>query len=103
MTRGHYILEEDGKTPKDVDLMTWGRWMENDAVRRVGDTTVADARVSTVFLGLDHQFDHGDPLLWETMIFGGDHDGYCDRYSSHDAAVFGHQKAVEIAEGKRER
>ena len=28
----------------------------------------------TVFLGLDHDFlDRGDPILWETMVFGGPH------------------------------
>lgn len=57
-------------------------------------------RVSTVFLGLDHSFGlAGDrlPLLWETMIFGGKHDGYVDRYSSRGAALKGHAKALELA------
>lgn len=69
--------------------------------RRVGDDTVAgDVRVSTVFLGLDHQFDDdGPPLLFETMIFGGKHDGYQERYSTWEEAEAGHKIALAIAGG----
>lgn len=34
------------------------------------------------------------------MIFGGEHSGYQDRYSSIDDAKVGHEMAVLIAEGK---
>ena len=46
--------------------------------------------VSTVFLGLDHAFDGGTPLLFETMIFGGEHDEYQERYATWDEAEAGH-------------
>jgi hypothetical protein len=48
-------------------------------------------RVSTVFLGLDHAFRGGPPVLWETMVFGGVLDGEMDRYTSKAAAFAGHQ------------
>jgi hypothetical protein len=55
--------------------------------------------VSTVFLALDHSFGKdGPPLLWETMVFRRNFSGlYCERYSSYEEAVAGHQKAVEWA------
>ena len=67
----HYVL--DGHTPVSAGIYTWARWFEK-AERHVANTQVNDIRVSTVFLGMDHSFGHGDPLLFETMIFGGEHD-----------------------------
>ena len=44
--------------------------------------------VSTVFLGLDHNFTEvGDPVLWETMVFGEDGGEICLRYSSEEEAI----------------
>ena len=91
----HYILE--GKEAKSVDLMVWASWFET-ADRHVAKTDIADdVKVSTVFLGLDHSFGGDHPLLFETMIFGGEHDEYCDRYVTWKQAEAGHEKAVEMA------
>jgi len=39
----------------------------------VAESFIGDVRVSTTFLGLDHNFfGDGPPLLFETMIFGAD-------------------------------
>ncbi len=92
----HYIL--DGHEPIDVDLMTWAQWFEH-ADRQVAHTEFPGGRVSTVFLGLDHSFGSGPPLLFETMIFGGPEDGYCDRYTTWAEAEVGHAKAVSQALG----
>lgn len=96
----HYILDEKGE-PKVVDLMTWARWFERGIGRLVGQSPLGEkGSVSTVFLGLDHRFGNdGPPILWETMIFGGPHDGYQERYSSKADAVAGHAKAVMLASG----
>ncbi len=70
MTNDHYILDESGE-PKKVDLMTWTAWYET-AERHIGDDHLPGGiHVSTVFLGLDHDWEGGQPVLWETMIFGG--------------------------------
>ena len=88
-----YIL--DGKTPVPVgDITEWGRWFET-ADRKVGDDTVGDARVSTVVLGLDHNFGVGRPLLFETMIFGGERDQEQERYSTWEEAEARHKEIVE--------
>ena len=96
-----YILDVDGKTPIPCDLMTWARSCENK--RPLKRETVAEGvDVSTVFLGIDHSFGSGPPLLWETMIFGGEHDGYQDRYSTYDEAMAGHAKAIALATGNQD-
>jgi len=69
----HYMLI--GQTPVPCDLMTWARSFEDSPRERVVKQTwvMGDlCWVSTVFLGLDHQFrPGGPPMLFETMAFWG--------------------------------
>lgn len=91
----NYIL--DDKTPIECpDIIEWGKWFEK-AERHVAKTEAGDVKVSTVFLGLDHSFGEGPPLLFETMIFGGDHDEEMWRYSTWDEAEQGHESACKVA------
>jgi hypothetical protein len=96
----HYDL--DGKA---CSLRTWSTCMEakrrEDPRARIGSTTLRWERrqylwISTVWLGLDHNWWGGPPLIYETMIFGpGDwSDMDCERYSSRIEAEAGHNIAV---------
>jgi hypothetical protein len=64
----HYVLI--GQTPvPEPDLLTWARNFEIEN-RRAAVSRVFDlCEVSTVFLGLNHQWRKGPPLLFETMAF----------------------------------
>ena len=97
-----YILDVHDQPVACEDVLRWGRWFEGaDNQRIVAKTPFGDGEVSTVFLGLDHSFTGGPPVLWETMIFGGPHDGWQDRYTSRANALAGHtQHAVKIAMGE---
>jgi len=76
--------------------------MQIDDRRVALDKDVAPgAEVSTVFLGLDHAFGDGPPVLFETMVFGGPLDGEQDRYCTWDEAVAGH--AAMLARGEPPR
>jgi hypothetical protein len=98
-----YILDKDGRTPircDDLEAFCIARGKRRDEGEpwRVGLTKLENGtEVSTVFLGLDHAWGDGPPLLFETMIFGGTEDEYCERYSTWEEAEAGHKKAVEIA------
>lgn len=102
MNLSHWILK-NGKLKK-VDLMTWAIWFENKDGKSEGritaQTKVGRATVSTVFLGIDHNFtDSKIPILWETMIFGSKHPAlseYQQRYSSLKDAQKGHEDAVRF-------
>ncbi len=87
-----YILDEN-KNCVPVDLMTWARYFES-ADRIVRKSDFEGGHVSTVFLGLDHQYGDGPPLLFETMIFGGPHDQWCERCSTWKEAEAQHEKAL---------
>ncbi len=89
----NYIL--NGHEPViEPDIMKWATWFETHS-RKVANTEMKDVSVSTVFLGINHGYD-GEILLFETMIFGGEHDGDQWRYSTWDEAVKGHQAACEL-------
>lgn len=92
----HYILNND-RVPVEVDLLTWATWFAETEGRRVALTRLGKIRVSTVFLGRDHRFGPGAPVLFETMIFdtGKWHD-YQDRYCTYEQALAGHRRAVYL-------
>lgn len=103
-----YILNDAGEPVPCDDLLTWARWYEDGARRIVAQTSVEEAKafeceivVSTVFLAIDHNFfGRGDPILWESMIFGPEGfplTGEQRRYSSREAAETGHTILVEMA------
>lgn len=91
-----YILNEQ-REAVPASLAEWASWFEENK-RRVGRTEIGDVTVSTVFLGLDHNWGRGRPLLFETMIFGGPHDEYQERYSTWAEAEAGHAKAVAMVQ-----
>lgn len=98
-----YILNPDHTIYTTTDVREWGAWFEDVSKRRVDQTIKDGVRISTVFLGIDHGFGFGvAPLLFETMIFGGEHDMDQWRYASWEAAVEGHEYAVRIATGEEE-
>jgi len=86
----------DGIRP--VPDETNGLWsIQNKEARRVALTKIAeDVEVSTVFLGLDHNFgDRNKPILFETLVFGGPMDGSMRRYENWIEAEQGHQEMVD--------
>ena len=51
--------------------------------------------VSTVWLGHDHGFGQGPPVIFETMVFGVDGwEGYQDRYCTEAEALAGHVQVL---------
>jgi hypothetical protein len=96
---GTYILDEHGQPVPEPDTLRWAKWFET-ANRVVRQDRVEDIVVSTVFLGLDHNWYEGahEPILWEAMIFGGVEDQYQRRYSSLKDAEEGHIQALMMIE-----
>lgn len=63
-----YLLNDAGEPVAVSDLFVWARGF-GALKRQVAVDTVGGLRISTVFLGLDHNFGGGPPVLWETMVF----------------------------------
>lgn len=65
----------------------------------INKTDVGDARVSTVWLGIDYGFGlSARPVIFETMIFGGRHHGFQWRYCTELEAMEGHGATVAALE-----
>lgn len=90
----YFIL--DGHTPIPVSVKEWAISFERDN-RIVGRDQIGDILVSTVFLGLNHNFDpDGPPLLFETMVFGLPDVGEpCWRYHTWEEAEAAHKIIVD--------
>ena len=97
-----YLLDEN-KVPYPVEnIDEWAKGMEVLDTRIVKQEQQGDYFISTVFLGLDHNLEQGDPILFETMIFHhpkGEatnyEDLYVDRYTTYQESLEGHQKAID--------
>lgn len=81
----------------DGQPITRDEWIRNFDSGRVDLTHLGGTRVSTVYLGLDHAWGGGPPLIFETMIFGGPLEDYTRRYSTLEQAKAGHAQAVRRA------
>lgn len=87
----------------DGDPISFEVWVElfeartENLVRwRVAETDIGDIKVSTVWLGLDHNFMfEGPPLIFESVVFGGALDDEMRRYSTVEEAEKGHWDLVE--------
>lgn len=98
---GHYILNNQNQVVKCKDTAKWAQWLEVNDRMVAKDEIFLDivVYVSTVFLGLDHQYDEGLPLVFETMVFDGEHNTATYRYSTWDEAMAGHQEVIKMVLG----
>lgn len=96
----YYKLDEN-KNVVPSSLEEWAKFIEGKFptnYRHVGDEFINGKRISTVFLGLCHNWNPSSsiPIVFETMIFDGDESlNYQERYSTWQQAEEGHQRAVE--------
>lgn len=97
-----YVLDENGNPKPIDDVLAWGSWLETTDRQVAEDFVDNRIRVSTIFLGLDHSWDEGPPVLWETMLFGDEgapfQQGEQMRYRSREDALKGHKRAIGLAE-----
>lgn len=64
----HWILDDDWNPVKEPDLHAWARWFDHAHRVLAVDVDESDPKktitISTVFLGLDHNYSqHGTPVL----------------------------------------
>lgn len=93
----HFILE-NGEV-KEVDLAKWAYWLECHPKERIikQQYTWHGYFVSTVFLGLNHNYGGGPPLIFETMVLDTRFE-YQWRGSTLDQAKAHHEKVYRIAQ-----
>ena len=77
-----------------LETLAWARLHSDPEYKRVALTELGGYTVSTVWLGLNHNWGQGPPLIFETMVFGGggSADLDMDRYSTEAQALAGHEE-----------
>ena len=95
-----YGIRWYAKDGSEITMEQWSALLGTPYIR-VAETFLDGVRVSTVWLGLDHNFarflhDPGIPIIFETMIFGGELDQQQWRYATEAQALDGHAAAVEL-------
>lgn len=95
------------KKGKSIPVDKWARLFGDFKYKVVKKTKQGDVEVSTVWLGMDHSWswegkpeDNPNPIIFETMIFGGKHSDYQTRCSTEEEAFEMHRVAEELAFGK---
>ena len=92
----------------DIQNPAEAAFIKNTADSKIGSTKfrVSDdddepeILVSTVLLPMDHGF-NGVPMLFETMVFGGEHNEAQFRYSTYKDALHGHDQIVKCLKKKQ--
>ena len=93
-------FDRDGKP---ITREAWGVLASQQTYKSLAVDRIGSHVVSTVWLGLNHRFGDGPPLIFETMVFpdsAWDGDGDLieldtRRYSTEEAALLGHADVVE--------
>lgn len=96
-----------------MTMEEWSIKMEDNDYKVIKQEEVGEYWISTVWLGLDHSFDGGDPLIFETMVFQKKKKWQAPskllpqgfwyrpdidqrRYSTLTEAIIGHEKMVKL-------
>ena len=93
------MLEKYNKKGEVITLEEWAKLLEDKEYKIIQQDTLANGKwVSTVWLGLDHNFSGGEPLIFETMVFpkkGNNGELDMERYSTEEEAIKGHKVMME--------
>lgn len=105
-SRPVYYILRDYKIVQ-VSFLEWALWFEDATSRVVDSTYVGKVHISSVFLGIDHNFSFDDlvnhrPILFESMVFGGKLDQFQWRYSTLGETKRGHYELVNAVRENRE-
>lgn len=91
-----FFILQDKLAVAEPSYQEWSVWMATHD-RTVAVTAVLGVTVSTVFLGIDHNFCATTaPSLFETMVFTDEEAGRTHSYATWEEAAAGHQRLVAL-------
>ena len=93
-----YYLNDDNST-RECDVMEWCHQLEEMnkySKHHLGFDEVKGYLVSTIWIGSNMNYSGvGPPLIFETLIFNDKDSMYCEKYSTWDEAIDGHERAIQ--------
>ena len=98
--RWEEVMQYYDREGKPIKLGDHLIFFQDPIYKQVASTYLPNGRhVSTVWLGLDHGFGNGPPLIFETMVFP--EAEICERYSTEVEAREGHARLVQQQNGEK--
>jgi hypothetical protein len=78
----------------EISMVRWSMLWRKNTYLIIKQEHVGDYWISTVWLGINHNFMRdGPPLIFETMVFKGkESDLASERYSTEEEALAGHER-----------
>lgn len=92
-----FVIDADHVVHPVDTVEEWARAYDDDC-RIVNQTGNDNIWVSTVFLGINHNWGFSEdtrPILFETLVKGGHFNDFQYRYHTYEEAVAGHNKICE--------
>jgi len=85
---------------REGDPISYEEWLEKfetPGYQHIAKTELdGGVMVSTIWLGMNHQYNEGGPpIIFETIIFEGEHDQEMWRYSTFEEALADHHRIVQ--------
>lgn len=92
----HYILKNRVPVPV-TNISDWLEWISSNITQgTVAKSNFNSIKIATVFLGIDIDSSLDSPMLFETLILGGQNCGYSRKYATWKEAEDGHRRAVNL-------
>lgn len=87
-----------------TDLMEWATLLNDPEYKRVAwDELPAGGHLSTVWMGIDHEFfGRGPPIIFETMAFPVEQYDIQERYATLEDARAGHARILAELKAPKE-
>jgi hypothetical protein len=89
-------MNADGSYYPTTNMSKWASFFESGD-RLIAYTGNDNIHISTVFLGLDYNYFHDEPILFETIITGGKYNSFQIQYHTYAEALEGHKMACALA------
>ena len=100
--QGHYILENQ----KPVPCLDYDGWARLSSQQKHVSLNYIGRKdwISTIFLGVEHGYECGKPIIFETMIFCEDekYDQYQERYTDFYEAAARHLEILDAFRNKED-
>ena len=94
----------DDRQGKPMTMQQWAQRFEDEDYRLIARDVIGPDEpldpaplitVSTFWFGLNHDWRSDEPLIYETIIIGGEHDATGMRYATEKQAREGHRGSVD--------
>lgn len=91
------------RTGKPISMNRWVELRHDYSYTQLGESYIGRTLVSTIWLGVGNSFGGGNPIIFETMVFGRYGDLGQWRFAAEEEAILWHDLVVRSLRGTQPR